>query len=153
MIPFLYTIIEPAFAIICVCLPTYRPLFLWAGSVIPFTRNLMSSTKRGNTTVDPRSRKSFDTSTPDSMRFPKLAPYKEIDDSAEAELDEKIAIVKTQVWAEQRESHMEVPKKARTMLALGSVARSVSPRRMIQALTPDDDADRRYEDKAMYSPV
>ncbi|MCJ1316968.1 hypothetical protein MMC15_002289 [Xylographa vitiligo] len=26
--PFLYTIIEPAFAIVCACLPTYRPLFL-----------------------------------------------------------------------------------------------------------------------------
>ncbi|MCJ1389852.1 hypothetical protein MMC18_002709 [Xylographa bjoerkii] len=30
--PFLYTIIEPAFAIICACLPTYRPLFLCLAS-------------------------------------------------------------------------------------------------------------------------
>ena len=36
--PFLYTIIEPAFAIICACLPTYRPLFLWLNGVLPYER-------------------------------------------------------------------------------------------------------------------
>ena len=36
MMPFLYTIIEPAFAIICACLPTYRPLFVWISSLIPY---------------------------------------------------------------------------------------------------------------------
>ncbi|MCJ1432768.1 hypothetical protein MMC27_002125 [Xylographa pallens] len=30
--PFIYTIIEPAFAIVCACLPTYRPLFLGLAS-------------------------------------------------------------------------------------------------------------------------
>ena len=34
--PFLYTIIEPAFAIVCACLPTYRPLFVWMSAVIPY---------------------------------------------------------------------------------------------------------------------
>ena len=30
--PLLYTVIEPAFAIIAACLPTYRPLFVWPRS-------------------------------------------------------------------------------------------------------------------------
>ncbi|KAL9117431.1 MAG: hypothetical protein Q9187_006035 [Circinaria calcarea] len=34
--PFLYTIIEPAFAIVCACLPTYRPLFVWISALIPY---------------------------------------------------------------------------------------------------------------------
>ena len=36
--PFLFTIIEPAFAIICACLPTYRPLALWVGHGIKHSR-------------------------------------------------------------------------------------------------------------------
>ena len=36
--PFLSTIIEPAFAIICACLPTYQPLFLWISTALPYSR-------------------------------------------------------------------------------------------------------------------
>ena len=36
--PFLFVIIEPAFAIICACLPTYRPLALWIGHGIKHSR-------------------------------------------------------------------------------------------------------------------
>ncbi|KAI4141845.1 MAG: hypothetical protein LQ340_007525 [Diploschistes diacapsis] len=36
--PYLFTIIEPAFAIICACLPTYRPLALWLGHRIKSSR-------------------------------------------------------------------------------------------------------------------
>ena len=36
--PFLCSIIEPAFAIICACLSAYRPLFTWASNLIPFQR-------------------------------------------------------------------------------------------------------------------
>ena len=42
--PFMYTIIEPAFAIICACLPTYRPLFLWISTALPYSK-LSSSVK------------------------------------------------------------------------------------------------------------
>ncbi|MCJ1398115.1 hypothetical protein MMC11_001312 [Xylographa trunciseda] len=40
--PFLYTIIEPAFAIICACLPTYRPLFLCLASRHSYHRGVSS---------------------------------------------------------------------------------------------------------------
>ncbi|MCJ1281443.1 hypothetical protein MMC26_000762, partial [Xylographa opegraphella] len=40
--PFLYTIIEPAFAIICACLPTYRPLFLGFASRDSYHRGFCS---------------------------------------------------------------------------------------------------------------
>lgn len=50
MMPFLYTIIEPAFAIICACLPTYRPLFLWMKRQISSTgaRSWLSRSSGGN---------------------------------------------------------------------------------------------------------
>ena len=36
--PFLFVVIEPAFAIICACLPTYRPLALWIAAGVKSTR-------------------------------------------------------------------------------------------------------------------
>ncbi|MCJ1324757.1 hypothetical protein MMC10_001419 [Thelotrema lepadinum] len=36
--PFLFVIIEPSFAIMCACLPTYRPLALWVGQGIKNSR-------------------------------------------------------------------------------------------------------------------
>ena len=36
--PIMTTIIEPAFAIICACLPTYGPLFLWISTALPYSR-------------------------------------------------------------------------------------------------------------------
>ena len=57
--PYLFVIIEPAFAIICACHPTYRPLALWFGHSISTSRAgsavrslLFSSSSSGGQSMD-----------------------------------------------------------------------------------------------------